>query len=92
MNEAMLANVPLIVSDIEPLLEASENGKYAEVFHIQDAIELSDKILKLLKDKNGRTELGKRARKFAQENFSIDAHLKNLSALYDNLLIADSNA
>jgi glycosyltransferase involved in cell wall biosynthesis len=86
VTEAMLANVPMIVSDIEPLMEATENGKYAEVFHVQDALELSEKILSLLKDKDLRDDLAKRAFEFARENFSIEAHLENLIALYEDLL------
>ncbi len=84
--EAMLARVPMIVSDIEPLLEASGNGKYAEVFQTQNASELSDKILKLLKDKSLREDLANRAFDFATENFSIEAHLRELKKLYQSLL------
>ena len=86
VNEAMLANVPMIVSDVEPLLEASDNGKFAEVFHTQDAVELSEKILKLLQNKGLREELGNRALEFARENFSIEAHLRRLKKLYSSLL------
>lgn len=89
VNEAMLARVPMIVSDIEPLLEASENGKYAEIFHTQDAIELSEKILKLLKDVGLREKLKESAYAFANEKFSIAAHLENLKILYNDLLSAD---
>ncbi len=84
--EAMLARVPMIVSDIEPLLEASGDGKYAEVFQTQNAAELADKILKLLKDEKLRMDLASRAFDFATENFSIEAHLKNLKNLYQSLL------
>ena len=49
--ETMLANVPLIVSGIEPLVEATGNGKYAEVFKPKDEKDLAEKILKLLKGK-----------------------------------------
>lgn len=86
MAEAMLAKVPLIVSGIEPLLEASGDGNYAEVFPAQNAEVLSEKILKLLKDANLREDLSNRAFKYAQENFSIEAHLKSLKNLYESLL------
>jgi glycosyltransferase involved in cell wall biosynthesis len=86
VTEAMLAKVPMIVSDIEPLLEASSDGQYAEVFQTQNDSELSDKILKLLKDKNGREDLANRAFDFATENFSIEAHLRELKKLYESLL------
>ena len=86
MTEAMLANVPLIVSDIEPLLEASNNGKYAEVFPVGNAEILSETILQLLKDKGVREHLANRAAEFARKNFSIEAHLRELNKLYNSLL------
>jgi len=86
MSEAMLAKVPLIVSDIEPLLEASKSGKYAEVFPAQNAGVLSEKILNLLKNKDLRKDSANRALKFAEENFSIEAHLWELRKLYESLL------
>ena len=85
VSEAMLAKVPMIVSDIEPLLEASNNGEFAEVFEVKNAEMLSEKILKLLKDKTLREELASRAHEFAKENFSIEAHLRQLKKLYESL-------
>ena len=48
VSEAMLAGVPMIVSDIEPLLEATDDGKFAEVFPVRDAEALSEKISETL--------------------------------------------
>jgi glycosyltransferase involved in cell wall biosynthesis len=86
VTEAMLAGVPMILSDIEPLLEVSENGEYAEIFPVQNEEVLGEKIIKLLKDKNRREDLSKRALEYAQENFSIKAHIENLKTLYANLI------
>lgn len=86
VNEAMLARVPLIVSDIEPLLEASENGSYAEIFPIRNHSELAGKLVKLLKDENLRNDLADRAYEFAKKNFSIEAHLRQLKKLYQSIL------
>jgi len=83
--EAMLARAPLILSDIEPLLEISQNGKYAEIFPVQNAEMLSEKIIKLLKDKNARQNLAKRAFDYATENFTIEAHIENLKKLYNSI-------
>lgn len=85
VSEAMLARVPLVVSDIEPLLEVSENGKYAEVFPLQNAGILSEKILKLLENNALHEDLADRAYQFAKENFSIEAHLKSLKMLYNSI-------
>lgn len=86
LNEAMLAGVPAIVSDIEPLLEASGNGKYAEVFPVGNAFDLSEKILNLLKNEALRNDLSARARDFAKNNFSIEAHLREIGKLYKSLI------
>ena len=85
LAEAMLARVPVIVSDIEPLIEATKNGEYAEVFPVGNEQVLSEKILKLLEDESERKNLAKRAGEFAKENFSIKAHLRELKKLYDSL-------
>ena len=82
----MLAGVPTIVSDIEPLLEASDNGKYAEIFPVGDADALSENILMLLRDEQVRKDLSNRAFVFAKNNFSIEAHLAELRKLYESLI------
>lgn len=84
-SEAMLAGVPMILSDIEPLREVSAAGEYAEMFETQNAAELAEKILKLLKNERLRKDLSRRALEFARENFSIEAHLRELKKLYESL-------
>lgn len=86
VSEAMLAGVPMIVSDIEPLMEATNGGDFAEVFPVKNVEVLTEKILKLLSDENGRKDLAGRALKHAEENFSIQAHLRELKSLYGSLL------
>lgn len=86
VTEAMLAGVPMVVSEIEPLLEATGNGENAETFPVRNEDELAKKLKRLLTDKRRRDELSARARRFAIDNFSIDAHLKKLSSLYERLL------
>ncbi len=86
VSEAMLAGVPLIVSDIEPLLEATEKGTYAEVFPTGDAEILAEKIISLLGDDERRKQLAEKTRVYANENLSIDAHLGNLKKLYESIV------
>lgn len=85
-TEAMLAGVPMILSDIEPLLEVSAGGRYAEMFQTQNPDELAEKILRLLKNEALRKDLSRSALEFAKENFSIEAHLRELKKLYDSIL------
>ena len=86
VSEAMLAGVPMIVSDIEPLLEATDDGKYADVFPVRDERALGEKITGLLTDADRRREHAESAKKFAEGNFSIDSHLRSLADLYDRLI------
>lgn len=86
VSEAMLAGVPLVVSDIAPLIEASGDGRYAEVFQTGDARSLADKLFPLLRSEAKRQELSASALEFAEKNLSIDAHLKRLAELYRSLL------
>jgi L-malate glycosyltransferase len=86
VSEAMLAGVPMIVSNIEPLLEATGNGEYAEVFQVGDKDELTERLVKLLGNAAARGDLAQRAKQFALDNFSIDAHLRELVLLYDSLV------
>ena len=71
--------------NIPPLVEASGNGEYAEIFEVKNADDLAEKISKLLNDKQRRKQLAEKAYIFAQENYSIEAHLKKLKTLYDKL-------
>jgi glycosyltransferase involved in cell wall biosynthesis len=84
-TEAMLAGVPMILSDIEPLQEVSDGGKYAEMFQTRNADDLAEKILKLLKNEALRKDLSRSALEFAEENFSIEAHLRELKKLYESI-------
>ncbi len=86
MIEAMLSKVPVIVTDIPPLREVSDNGKYAELFKTQDADELSEKILKLLENKIFRDEIAELAFIYARQKFSIQTYLQGLETLYSSLL------
>jgi len=85
VSEAMLAGVPMIVSDIEPLLEATANGEFAEVFPVKNVDILTEKILGLLGDEERRKDLAARALKHAEENFSIQSHMRELKKLYITL-------
>jgi L-malate glycosyltransferase len=86
LNEAMLAGVPVLASDIDPHVEASENGRYAMLFRTGDRDDLAKKMIGLLADPMGRERLAADAKEYAIETFSIDAHLKRLVAVYESLL------
>ena len=85
VSEAMLAGVPMIVSDIEPLREASGKAEFADVFPVGDSETLGESLVSVLSDPDKRRDLAARAKTFALENFSIDKHMRELVALYRSL-------
>lgn len=86
VTEAMLAGVPLIVSDIGPLLETTANGDYGRIFPVGDRKKLAELMIELGSDDKERHALCERAKMFADENFSIDAHLRELRKIYLSVL------
>ena len=85
LNEAMLAGVPTVVSDIPPLIEASASGTYSLVFPVGDAAALAERVVGLLNDPAMRSDLAEKAHQFAAANFTIEAHLTKLGELYRSL-------
>jgi glycosyltransferase involved in cell wall biosynthesis len=83
--EAMLAGVPCVLSDISPNLEVSNNGEFAEIFPTQNADVLSEKLLQLTKNTELRENLSKKTLDFANQNYSIKAHLEKLKMLYNSI-------
>ncbi len=88
VKEAMLLRKPCVLSDIGPLIEISDGGKHAVIFKTADADDLAEKLIALIRDPQKRKELGESGRKWASANFSIDAHLASLKALYQELAAA----
>lgn len=85
ISEAMLAGVPMAVSNIGPHLEATNDGEFARIFPTKDHRALAEAVISLLKEKNAADDLASRARSHAAANFSIDAHLGNLVRLYQQI-------
>ncbi|MBX3297981.1 MAG: glycosyltransferase family 4 protein [Acidobacteria bacterium] len=83
--EAMVAGVPMLVSDIGPLMEATGGGRYARVFPAGNAEALADELIELLRDDEGRRRMATEAKRFADAELSIDAHIRALSQLYESL-------
>lgn len=83
--EAMLVGKACVLSDIPPHVEASENGKYAEIFRTGDANELADKMLRLAEDQAHRQKLADGARTHALETLSIRAHIEKLKRVYESI-------
>lgn len=84
--EAMLAGAACVLSDIEPLREVSQNGEYARIFQTQNSGDLAEKIVALAENEQIRLKLAKEAKIYAEEKFSIEAHIARLKKLYESTI------
>jgi len=58
----------------------------------QDFFNLAKSIIKLYEDKNLRTKISKRNRKFAEENYSVNVVSKKIQGIWSNLLYEQNKA
>lgn len=84
--EAMLKKKPCVLSDIEPFLEASLNGKLASIFRTGSPEDLAAKLIEIAENADFRIRLTQRAFDHAVHNFSIEAYINRLRDLYKGLL------
>lgn len=82
--ESILAGVPVLASDIEPMKELSENGKYFSLFKIGNVQDLTEKLDHLL----GNGELLKlkektqRSQAVFQKKYSLELYIHRLVINY----------
>lgn len=79
--EAMMAEVPIIASDIPMNLEAVSSNT-ATIFKVRDADDLADKMLHVLRNYPSTLEMARVARSEASRRFDI----KNISKEYETFL------
>lgn len=71
--EAMIAGVPVLVSDIEGPMEVIAQGRYGFHFHINDYLDLADRLI-YIKNQSAESDFSKFcdvARIYAQQNFDV---------------------
>jgi len=79
--EAMACGMPVLVSDIPPLMELIENGKYGLYFETGNAESCADEILRFLEDRDLREKMGERAYSRSQ-NFTPQKVVRDLEMVY----------
>lgn len=85
MIEAMAANLPVIAADACAAQEIISEGESGYLFKPHDERGLSQKIIKLLKNKRLAMEFGTNARKYVSENYHISKAVRKISDIYLSL-------
>ena len=80
--EAQACGIPIIVSDIPGLMEATLPGKSSLVFQRGDCEGLASQILVLLRDSKKRREMGACGLRYVAEHFELNACFERVKARY----------
>ena len=83
--EAMLSNLPVIINDLDPLLEITGDGKFAKIFKSKNVDDLKEKLSELIENPMERKRLAEEGRQWAMNRYSIENYISNLKNLYNSL-------
>jgi glycosyltransferase involved in cell wall biosynthesis len=80
--EAQAAGLPLIASAVGGIPEYMQDGRTGLLFPAADAAALADRVQRLADNPEECRDMGRRARDWMVENFSIPARLESYLDLY----------
>ncbi|MCD4725775.1 MAG: glycosyltransferase family 4 protein [Bacteroidales bacterium] len=83
--EAMYAGIPVFVNDWSVMAEITEEGKHATLYRSKDEEDLFDHFARFLANKEKFIQKAKEDAKWAGEEYSIENHLNNLIAIYNEI-------
>lgn len=84
--EAMASGRPVVATPVGGVPEAVEHGQTGLLVPPGDHLALGAALDELLRDEPRRLQLGRQARRAAEERFDLDRVVKRVQALYDELL------
>jgi glycosyltransferase involved in cell wall biosynthesis len=87
MLESMAAGVPVVATSVGGNLELAGDDRALLTAPGDDAA-LADEVARLLTDENLRRDMARRARRFAEENFSVERIRDQYCELYSELSAA----
>ena len=83
--EAMACGLPVVVTDVDAILEWVKDGENGFVVPKRNSLALAEKICELLEDGNLRKTFGKKNYRIAKERASWDDNVKVLEDIYQML-------
>jgi glycosyltransferase involved in cell wall biosynthesis len=88
--EAMACGLPVVATDSGGTPEIVENGKNGILVNPHDYLGMAKATIRLLNDRNLRTNMGEAGRDSIEVKFSLDKMLKNYADLYRSLVPPNS--
>jgi len=90
--EASSCEVPVIVSNVDGLLEVVKHGETGYIVNAENQQEIVEYMEKLYFDSNLRKQMGKNGRKFVQENYEWTITSQKQIDFYYSLLKKENNS
>lgn len=87
--EYMACGIPPIITDIGAAREIIENETTGLLFESENANDLAEKIVFLMKNKNLREKIGKKAKEVVLEKFSYEKYINEIEKYYEEVMIED---
>lgn len=84
--EAMMKGVPVVLSDIGPFREISDNGRYASLFVVRDPVSLAETVIQRLETPSESRRIAECAKNWAHKRFDINHHVAELMTVYESVL------
>jgi len=81
--EAMACSVPIIATHVGGIPEVVKDGWNGLLIPPEDPETLASSILKLLKDRTLRIQMGRNGRKHVQEKYSLDMQIQRFIQIYE---------
>ena len=86
LMEASMCGRPIITTNIEGCKEVLIDGVTGFLISIDNPIELADKIMQLIENKELAKSMGKKGRKYIKENFSTEIVIPKLSRAIESVI------
>lgn len=84
--ETLAMGKPIIGSNLGGIPELVKNNKNGLIYKYNNVDELTEKMNKLFEDKNLADELGKEAKKIAEEEFSKERYYTEIMNIYEGVI------
>lgn len=83
--EAQACGIPVIISDVPGLMEATSPGKTSIVVPRKNEKALAEAIIQLYKDETLRIKMGKKGRDFVMENYELNHCFSKIENLLEGI-------
>lgn len=80
--ESEACGTPVIVSNVGGLMESTKQNETSLVIEKKSVEDLAEKLNILVRDKDLRIKMGKAARKFVEDNYSLEKNFEHINKIY----------